>query len=390
MKVSQIYQIVNNMAKEILGKEDVLTEDLSNVVDIGKEMLNSTDIENYTKKLVDHIGRVIFVDRVYRGSVPSVLMDAWEFGSVLEKIQADTPEATENKSWELENGVVYEQDTFYKPSVSAKFFNERVTFEVPMSFTEMQVKSAFSSLDQLNGFLSMLYNAVDRALTIRLDALIMRTINNMTAQTFHADIPGGTYGASSTNKCVNLLKLYNATAATQLTAENCIKNPDFIKFASYTMGLYADRLGKISTLFNVGGKERFTPREDLHWVMLTDFKLAADVYLQSDTFHNEFTALPNAETVPYWQGSGKDYGFGSTSEIHVNIKDGETTAEVVATGILGVMFDRNALGVTNLDKRTTSHYNARAEFFNNWYKADAGYYNDLNENFVVFYVADAA
>lgn len=387
MKVEQIYRIVNSMTEEILGKTDIVAEDLSNIVDIGKQMLGATDIENYTRRLIDHIGRVIFVDRVYNGSVPSVMMDGWEFGSVLEKIQADTPTATENKTWDLQDGQVYEQDTFYQPKVSAKFYNSKVTFEVPMSFTERQVKSAFSNATQLNGFMSMLYNAVDRAITIRQDALIMRVINSMTAQTLHAEFPSDVYTGNSKNKAVNLLHLYNTKFTKTLTAEAAITDPEFIRYASYVMGLYIDRLGKLSTLFNIGAKERFTPKDNLHVVLLSEFVKSADVYLQSDTFHNVFTALPNAEVVPYWQGSGDDYSFAKTSEIHVNTKDGDGDSfECVASGIIGVMFDRNALGVANLDKRVTTHYNARAEFFNNFYKMDAGYFNDMNENFVVFYV----
>ena len=163
MKVNQIYEIMNSVTNEVLGESViVVAEDLSNIVDVGKEILNGTDIDNYVKSLVDHIGRVIFVNRKYSGGAPSVLMDGWEFGSVLEKITPDLPEATENESWELENGTSYDPNIFYQPKVSAKFFNSRVTFEVPMSFTERQVKSSFSSREQLNGFISMLYNAIDR------------------------------------------------------------------------------------------------------------------------------------------------------------------------------------------------------------------------------------
>ena len=135
MKVNQIYELMNSVTGEVLGEEAVVNEDLSNVVDIGTALFNASAIDAYVKSLVNHIGKVIFVNRPYSGSVPSVLMDGWEFGSVLEKISADIPEATENESWELENGASYEQDIFYKPSVTAKFFNSKVTFEIPMSFT---------------------------------------------------------------------------------------------------------------------------------------------------------------------------------------------------------------------------------------------------------------
>ena len=380
---------MNSVSKEVLGKTDLVQEDLTGIVDMGTEVFNQNAIDNYVKSLVNHIGKVVFVNRPYSGKVPSVLMDAWEFGSVMEKISADIPQAEENESWKLTDGTEYKQDIFHKPTVTAKFFNSKVTFEVPVSITERQVKESFSSAAQLNGFLSMIYNAVDKSMTIKTDALIMRTINNMIAETLDADkaaFGGATvnYSSASTVRCVNLLKLYNTAKGTKLTAATAILDPEFIRFAAYQMGLYADRLGSISTLFNVGGKERFTPKDALHTVLLSDFAKAAQAYLYADTFHNEQVLLPKAETVPSWQATGKDYAFANVSKIDVKSSSGAT---ISIGGVLGVMFDRDALGVTNSDKRVTTNYNAKAEFFNNYYKFDAAYFNDTNENFVVFFIA---
>ena len=383
MTVAQIYDIINPITKEILGETAVVNEDLSNIVDIGKEIFDATDVDNYVKSLVNHIGRVIFVNRPYSGGAPSVLMDGWEYGSVLEKISAELPEATENESWELTDGASYDPNIFYKPKVSAKFFNKKVTFEIPMSFTEKQVKESFSNASQLNGFLSMLYNAVDKSMTIKIDSLVMRTINNMIAETLHDFNNTGDYTGTGI-RAVNLLKLYNDDKGIALTAEKSIKDREFIRFASYIMGLYMERLSKISSLFNIGKKDRFTPRDLLHVILLSDFAKASDSFSMSSTFHNEFVALPRGEIVPYWQSSGTDYSFNSVSSINVKTASGDT---VNASGIIGVMFDRDALGVTNLDRRVTTNYNPKAEFFSNWYKFDAGYFNDMNENFVLFYVA---
>lgn len=390
MEVKQIFTLINSVSGEVLGKTDIVHEDLTGVVDLGTEVFNAKAVDNYVKSLVNHIGKVIFVNRPYAGKVPSVLMDAWEFGSVLEKISADIPAATENDTWDLTDGETYSQDTFHKPTVTAKFFNSKVTFEVPVSITERQVRESFSSAEQLNGFLSMIYSAVEKSMTIKADALIMRTINNMVAETLKADKKefGGAsvdYASASTVRCVNLLKLYNDKfTAENLTAANAITNPEFIRFASYTMGLYADRMQTVSTLFNVGAKERFTPVDMLHTVLLSDFAKAAQTYLYSDTYNKELVLLPNAETVPSWQASGKNYDFASVSTIDVKSASGEA---VNVSGVLGVMFDRDALGVCNLDRRVTTTYNAKAEFFNNYFKFDAGYFNDTNENFVVFFVA---
>ena len=404
MKVTQLYTLINNVTKEILGDTAVVNEDLSNVVDIGKAVFDATSVDNYVKKLVNHIGKVIFQDRVYAGGVPSVLMDSWEFGSVLQKVSMQLPEATENESWNLVDGQEYKQDVFTAPKIEAKFYNSKVTFEIPMSFTELQVKESFSSREQLNGFVSMITTGVENSMTVKLDALIMRAINNMTGETLVAGIGSGTAGVKTldftktSGVAVNLLKLYNdqAAASDKVTVATALTNYNFIKFATYTLGIYADRMSKISKLFNVGKKERFTPADMRRCVLLSDFSKAAVTYLQADIQSPDMVALPAHDAVPYWQGSGTNYALSSIGILDVKTASGETVkvpAEGAGAGkknaaILGVMFDRDAVGVSNLDRRTTTAYNAKAEFYNNWYKMDAGYYNDLNENFVVFFIGE--
>lgn len=379
MKVTQIKDLVNTSLKEVNGTSEVLKEDLSNVVDIGKNLANNDDIDNFVKKLVDRVGKTVFNNRLYQGSAPSVLMDAWEFGSIVEKVDADLPDVEENDSWNLQDGKSYDQNIFYQPKVSAKFFNSKITFDIPMSFTKMQVKSAFNSATELNSFLSMLMTKVQNALTVHLDGLIMKTINNFTAQVVHAN---------KGLQAVNLLSLYNATTGDTLTSAKALTNPSFIKFANLTINSYRDRIAKMSTLFNAGGVNKFTPLANQHLVVLSDFASASKVYLEADTYNQDNVKISNYDSVPYWQGTGTKYGFNDISKIDVAIKDGSLTTEVVQTGILGVLFDTNALGVSCQNPRTTTAVNARAEFYTNFNKYDAMYYNDLNENFIVFMVAD--
>ena len=382
MTVSQIYELVNAVTVQTLGSETILNEDLSNVVDIGEAIFNNRSFDNYVRNLVDHIGRVIFVNRPYSGAAPSVLMEGWEYGAVMQKIASDLPEAVENESWDLIDGTSYDPNIFHKPVVTNKFFSKRTTFEVDQSITERQVKSAFSSAEQLNGFVSMIFNEIDKTLTVKTDGLVMRTINNMIGETLANDFASGNYGSNSTAKCVNLLHLYNMKFGQNIEPEAAFYTPEFIRFAAYQMGLYQDRLAKISRNFNMGGMARFTPKDRLHFVTLSDFSTAADIYLQSDTYHDEYTKISGSERVPYWQGSGLEYSWGDITEINVKTASGKN---VEASGILGCMFDRDALGVANYDRRITTNYNPKAEFTNYFYKQDAMYFNDFNENFVVFY-----
>ena len=380
MKITQIKDLVNSSLKEVDGTSILLKEDLSNVVDVGKDILDKDDIDNFVKKLVDRVGKTVFNNRVYQGSAPSVLMDAWEYGSVVEKVDAELPKVEENDSWSLQDGKSYDQDIFYQPKVSAKFFNSKVTFDIPMSFTKMQVKSAFNSATELNSFITMLMTKVQNAMTLHLDGLIMKTINNFTAQVINSN---------KGLQVVNLLEGYNKQTGQSLTSAKALTDPNFIKYANLMINTYRSRISQMSTLFNVGGVHKFTPKENQHLIILSDFASASKVYLESDTYNQQNVQLgSNYDTVPYWQGSGTSYAFTDTSSIDIAIKDGANTKEVKKSGILGVLFDTSALGVSCQNPRTTTAVNARAEFYTNFNKYDAMYYNDLNENFVVFMVAD--
>lgn len=394
MEMKQIAEFTNTVIHETLGENAVIQEDLSNVVDIGTEIFNNNAFDAYVKTLINHIGKVVFVDRPYAGSAPSVLMDGWEYGSVLEKISSEMPTAVENPSWNLVDGQSYDPHVFNQPKASAKFFNKRTTFEIDRSITELQVKQSFSNAQQLNAFISMLLNETEKALTVRMDSLIMRTINNMILETVLDSFRATTAGTSpdltggTTVKAVNLLYMYNQRFGKTLTADEAMTEPAFIRFAAFQIGLYSDRMTRISTLFNAGGMQRFTPRDLQHIVYLSEFVRAADVYLQSDTFHDNFTRITEGESIPYWQGSGTDYALASTGQISgipVSEAGKDTPTPVVVKNVLAVIFDRDALGVANFDRRVTTQYNAKAEFTNYFYKQDAGYFNDLNENFVVFF-----
>ena len=172
MDITQVATLVNSVNNEIIGASALLKEDLSNVVDVGKAVFDATSYDKYVAALVDHIGKVIFVDRKYTGELASLYRDNWEYGAVMEKIYVtDMPVAVENDSWKLTNGTSYDPNVFTQPNVAAKFYNKKTTFEVDLSVCDIQVRSAFDNATQLNAFISMLMNAVDTAINIRLEGL---------------------------------------------------------------------------------------------------------------------------------------------------------------------------------------------------------------------------
>lgn len=381
MFVKQIHELVNDTTQEVLGETGIIQEDFANLIDVGNEIFNSDNVDNYVKKLVNRIGKTVFVNKKYQGNVPSVLMDSWEYGSVLQKISAELPEATVNESWQLEDGKEYKTDIFYQPKVSAKFFNNQVTFEIPMSFTERQVKESFTNSTELNGFIAMLTTAVENAITVKLNDLIMNTINNFTAETLYEEIGLGEDGSLNAGSGVRAVNLKTVTGYDG-TLEDALTDSDFIRKANHIINTYKDRLTTLSTLFNAGGKAKFTNKDELNLVLLSEFASSSDVFLSADVRNKELVEVKNFSTVPFWQGSGESYSLEDTTAINVKTSEGNI---VNVDGVLGVMFDKQALGVSNLDRRVTTNYNPKAEFYTNFYKVDSGYFNDFNENFIVFY-----
>lgn len=376
MEMTQIYEIVNETTAQVTGTEPIAAIDGNKIVDAGAEVLDTDQVDHYVKSLIDRIGKVVFVNRPYTGGTPSVMMDSWEYGAILEKIQYEgLPEAEENDTWDLEDQRSYDPNVFYKPTVSAKFFSERRTFDVPMSFAQRQVKTAFTSAGQLQAFFSMIETAISNGMTVKMDSLVEATINNFIVTT---------YGNGTANaRVVKLLTEYHDfTGQTAPSATNALADPEFVRFLAFRMKRKMVQMQKLSTVFNVGGKYRHTPADRLHMILHADVAAAADVYLQSDTFHNEFVALPNADKVAFWQGSGSGFAWADTSKIMITPRGSQEP--VTLSNVVGVMFDRDALGVSNLDRRVTTNWNPKGEFTNNWYKFDAGYFNDFNENGVVF------
>lgn len=380
MLMTQVYGFVNAATKETLGETAVVQENLANIVDVGGQINAVNGVDHYVQALTNHIGKMIFDNRMLETSVPSVIRDAWEYGSILEKVRMELPEAKENETWSLVDGQTYNQDKFYQPVVHAKFFNKRVTFEIDLSIADRQVKESFSTPTQHSAFVAMLYNGIEQSMVIKLDDLILRTINNFAGETIYDD-----NGANL--RAVNLLSLYNTLAGTSLTEVQALANSDFLRYAAKMIKQYIRRMRRPSKLFNIGGTKKFTPADRMNVVMLGEFASAAEIYLYNGQgqFLVDNIKLPNADTVEYWQGTGTDYAFSSASAIDLVTSEGHTVQQ---SGILCVVFDKDALGVANLDRRTRTHVNEKAEFVNNFVKADAGYWNDFDENFVVFYIDD--
>ena len=376
MLITQTKEILTTIATEMLGPDNtIVTENLENLQDIGNELITQQNVDTYVKKLVDKIGKVVFKNRLLNSTAPSLLADSWEYGAILQKVRMKLIPAEENSAVNLVDGHSYDQNVFHQPTVSATFYSKEITFEVPISYTTQQLNSSFNSVTELNGFYNLLETTVQNSLTVKTDALIMRTINYRI---------GKTYTKGRASQKINLLQGYNTASGKELTVATCFHDEGFLKYAIAEIKNYQDRLKLPSSLFNDKKEETFTPVQNQKLVLLSDFKNTVDTHLIPVVQNSENLKL-TSETVPYWQGSGANFSFTDISKIDVTL---DTTSEKAQVGgIVGILFDDEALKVGNLSQYVTTNYNAKGDFYTNYYKEQSGFFVDLAENFVIFYVA---
>lgn len=403
MKVNQVSSLLNDLNDAMVGSDVVFSDDLSNIVDAGVAVLdftanaNGNNYDNYIKGIIDRVGKTINVDRIYTSQAPNLLKDSWEFGSILMKTRIELMDAVNNSTWqlgEIANGTGLSNDAdaggtpitpsrldpfvLNKPTAKAKFYNKRITYEVPITIAEYQLKEAFTSAAAMMRFISTIENRIRTKKVLCTDALIMATLRNLMGNKI------------ATGKAINILPLYNATITTPITASDFWTNPDAIRFANKTVALYKKYMAAASTLYNEGNYVTYTPADRMKAVFLAEYVKDAEVYLYSDTFHNEFDKLEGYAEVGYWQGSGTDNSLSSRSTIMGTfINNNEQTVNGGIDGVIASLFDEEAAAVCCENDRVTSIYNPRAEYTNYFYKWDALYLNDLEENCVVFYVSDS-
>ena len=376
MLITQTKEILTTIATEMLGPDNtIVTENLENLQDIGNVLITQQNVDTYVKKLVDKIGKVVFKNRLLNSTAPALLADSWEYGAILQKVRMKLIPAEENSAVKLVDGQSYDQNVFHQPTVSATFYSKEITFEVPISYTREQLNSSFNSVSELNGFYNLLETTVQNSLTVKTDALIMRTINYRI---------GKTYTKGLASQKVNLLQGYNTASGKELTVANCFQDEGFLKYAIAEIKNYQDRLKLPTSVFNDQKEEAFTPAQNQKLVLLSDFKNTVDTHLIPVVQNSENLTL-SCETVPYWQGSGKTFSFADISKIDVTLDSASETAKV--GGIIGILFDDEALKVGNLSQYVTTNYNAKGDFYTNYYKEQSGFFVDLAENFVIFYVA---
>ena len=396
MKVNQISSILNDVYAEVLGAENMIQDDLSNIVSAGQIITSSTfgdNFDNYAGKIIDKVGRSIFVDRAYRASDLGIWRDSWEYASMLEKVRCEVGSYTNNDEWTLLDGsdagtdpdynstdIVDKLFKFVAPEVQAKYFNLKTTFRNKISITRKQLRSAFNGASEMGRFIAMIENRIRTKQEIGKQELERRVITNLACAAYNE---GGK----------NIVDLKTVLGSDKTFAQ-ALKDQDLLRGIGETITMTRNLLKEPSKLYSVTKAfMNFTPEDLQRLIILDDVDVALRFNLYSDTFNEEFVKLDGYKTVPYWQGRKDASGTDTlANRARVNAlalvkgDDGAVSKKQVINidSLVGVLFDRDAAMICNEDPEVRSQYNADGNFTNFFYNYDCSYYNDFDENAIVF------
>lgn len=370
--VKQIYSIVNSIASQALGKSVVVDTDTS-FVNLGTEILSSDkNVDAWFNALVDRIGRTVMAMREYKANNAELKRDPIEFGVVLQKLSVQMPDAKKNTTWNKQSDAASNPFDKSAMTIKQKLFTDFSTWEVDGTIPDMQLQTAFTSASAMAALIDAIFTAMYNSLEL--------------AYQNTANLCRANFMALRKNKGYNLLNMYNTETNHSLTVASALIDPDFLRYSSMMINLVSNRMAVLSRTFNDGSIDRFTSRDMQIINILADFNSRFTSYLQADTFHKELVALPNFKAVPYWQGSGTNWSFEDVSSIKVQPANADTPIQL--SNIVACIYDRDAMGVTIDKRRTKSIYNPKDEYTNYFMKAEMGFYNDLSENGVLFYLEE--
>ena len=375
-KVEQIYTLVNETAKESMGEKAIAVKDVSSLIALGDSVLSSaSDTENFLNTLVDRIARTVFSVRRYETDTEGMVRHPFEFGCIVQKIYVDMPEAKQNNSWEIgKDGYTPVFAPVIKPTAKQKLFKGITTWEVDVTIPDYMLRTAFLNETSMATFIDAIFTAMDNMITLALENNANLTRASFIARKLKGGKPCG---------AINLLHEYNTLTSASLTVEGAMMNAEFLAWASRAINLWVKRMSKMSVLFNEEGYKRHTPKDKIVVNLLQDFTSACDTFLGANTFHDELVKLPMYDSVAYWQGAGESFDFNDTSAINIKIDESNT---ITKKGIIGIVYDYEAMGVTLNERRSTSERNNHDEYTNYYNKANIGYFNDMSENGIVFYL----
>lgn len=372
MAVNQIYDIVNSVNKQTMGLTDLTVVDEQGLISLGQSVLTTNGLaDTWLNSLAQRIGRTIISFREYKSKYSDMVLDSMQWGNIIQKIKVSMPEATEDESYSLVDGQSVDMYKVANPKVTQSFFTTETPYQFYVTIKRTQLEEAFTSESSMNGFIGAIYGEVQNAIELSLESLARNCINNFIAE------------CNGTGRAINLLSLYNTETNKSLTVNTCLHDKDFLAYCVSRIKLISKYMENMTKgIYNDGTQTRHTPKSLQHLRILEDFESRLETVVQYQAFKDGYVKLDNYHTTSFWQSI--------KTPRDINVKKASDGSIVTFTNILGVLYDRDALGLYKKDSwNSTTPFNSAGGYYNTYYHHKELYFNDLSENFVVFYIADA-
>lgn len=376
MTVKQIYQLLNDTAAQCYGSQAVATLDLEDMISLRDNVIGS-DVEGFLSVLVDRIGKTVIRLLDYTSEFPDFIMDSYEFGAILSKIDIQPFSAVSQEAWNVGSNTftptIYKID---KPSVRQGFFKGLQAWEIDCTIPDRLFYESFNSASEMDSFLTGIYGTIETSLRIQIENDIRLSILGFIGEKLNAS-----------NGVIDVLALYNTVATTPIyTADEAKMNKDFLKFLGKTMADYLTYMSRPSILYNTAGAVRATARDNMHIMVLADVAHAMEFYLENDMFKN-VSVLPGYKPVSYWQGSGTTGpAFADVSAIDIEIPSDGTA--VTQSGVIAVFADRQAIGTGLFDRFSAVDRNNRNRYSNITEGVSVQRFIDTSENGLIWILQD--
>ena len=402
--INQISTIVNDAFHDAVGKTALASAiETTDFVSMGKALGDGTSeasismYERWFGSLTNRIVRTVYAVRVYNPKSRGILREDTEWGAYVQKVHYDLSDSVDNPAFNIPaidsstGARTYNQSSPYdvnaSPEIKVLLFGGQGTWSDEIVRPIAQIMTAFTGESEMLSFISGIYTYLDNSMKVQIEALERVTANT------------GIASVINSGRARNLLAEYNQllpSGATALTVATCLRDKGFLRYFAQQVVNTVKYMEDMSVNFNTGHMPKFTPREYNIVEVLTNVASASEMYLESDTFHNELVALPRYTEVNFWQTQGNTgaYAFGDISKISiqhddfVDPEDETSTGTVTQTGILAFIHDIEAVACHFGERYTWEEVNKRDRVVIHGEQARKGYAVDENENMVVFYIAD--
>lgn len=383
LTATQIYSIVNEVAKQAMGSSDIAVVDNAGLVALGNTVLGSdTTKNNFINALTDRIGRTIVSFRAYNSHFPDFERDSIEWGNILQKIKIAMPEAEEDQSYNLKNGTSVDMYKINKSKVNQLLFTTETPWQTHITVHLDALEKAFVDSNAMGAFISSMFGEVQNRIELAMENLSIDCVNN-----YMAEIIKGK--DSSPTRVINLVTEYKDTTGVDHTTEplSALDDEDFLKYVVRRINSLSTTMEYMTTgLFNTtqgddGAYTRHTPKSEQRMMLFIDLVNSLKTNINSKAFNMEQVAIDIPfKTVPFWQSLQTPAG--------INIKPASGGDAIVQSEVMGILYDREAMG-TFKKKYTslTTPINAAGKYYNVFYHMITMYFNDLTENAVVFLLA---